>query len=67
MTLQDTNHTNSDSLDSLNTKIKLVLTHVTISLPLSHIVNQLGPRLKVYKIAASASYRIIFNVKPQKN
>ena len=51
-TLQDTPHTNSDPLDSLNTKLKLVLTHVKVSLPLCHIVDQLGPRQKAYKIAA---------------
>ena len=54
-TLQDTN---SDPQYSLNTKLKLVLTHVTIFLPLSHIVDQLGQRQKAYKIAGSAGCRI---------
>ena len=62
-TLQDIPHTNSDPLDSLNTKLQLIPTHATIPLPLSHLVDQLGSRQKVNKIAASASCRIKLNVK----
>ena len=47
----------------LKFKFKLVLTHVKISLPLSQIVGQLGPRLKAYNIVASSNCRIKLNVK----
>ena len=62
-TLQDIPHTNSDPLDNLNTKLQLIPTHATIPLPLSHLVDQLGPRQKAHKIAASARCRIKLNVK----
>ena len=61
-TLQDTPHINYDPLNTLNTRLKFVLAQLTIFLPLSHVVDQLGPRQKAYKISASASCKIKLNV-----